>query len=178
MNRIVLVALVFFSHSVLGQKKLTTENGQVNFISNAELELIKASSTAVRGIIDQATSQFAFTMDVRTFKGFNSELQREHFLEKYMEIHKFPKATYTGKIIEKINFDDSTPQEVRAKGTLSIHGQDQIRIIKCRVSIINGVTNVECKFNIPLSDHNIVIPSIVSRKIATEIDVTLKAALQ
>jgi hypothetical protein len=154
-----------------------TEKGRIDFVSNAELELIQASSENVRGIIDPTTNQFAFTLDIKSFKGFNSELQREHFLEKYMEIHKYAKADFSGKIIEQVDFSVAGIHDVRAKGTLSIHGQNQIRIIKCKIIVKDGMLKVESSFVVPLSDHNITIPSIVNRKIATQIDVTFKATM-
>lgn len=178
MNRFFLIIFLLLSQEVLAQKRHVTDKGEIDFISNAELELIKASSAKVRGIIDPATNQFAFTVDIESFKGFNSALQREHFLDKYMEIHRYPKAEFSGKIIEQVDFKTSGVYHVRAKGVLSIHGEDQIRIIKCKVTIKDDVIKLESEFTIPLSDHNIAIPSIVSRKIATEIDVIFKAIVQ
>ena len=139
--------------------------------------MIKAASNDVRGIIDPATNKFAFTVDVNTFKGFNSELQREHFNEKYMESEKFPKASFSGKLIEQIDFTKNGTHEVRAKGDLDIHGVKQTRIIRGKLIINNGTLLVESQFLIPLSDHNISIPTIVSQKIATEIRVDFMASM-
>lgn len=160
-----------------GQSKFVTENGMISFTSNAELELIKANSDRVRGLIDVSNNQFAFVLEVQSFKGFNNELQREHFLDKYMEVHTFPRADFTGKIIEQIDFTADGFYEVRAKGVLNIHGQKQTRIIKGNIIIKNGVIKLDSNFTIPLSDHNIEIPSIVNRKIASVIDVNFKATL-
>jgi len=159
------------------QKKYSTQKAFINFSSEAELELIKAGSNDVRGIIDPTTNQFAFTVDVNTFKGFNSELQREHFNEKYMESEKFPKASFSGKLIEQIDFTKNGTHEVRAKGDLDIHGVKQTRIIRSKLIINNGTLLVESQFLIPLSDHNISIPTIVSQKIATEIRVDFMASM-
>lgn len=147
------------------------------FTSNAELELIKASSNQVQGLIDPASKEFAFSVDVISFEGFNSSLQRDHFNEKYMESDRFPKARFSGKIIEPIDFSADGSYDVRAKGNLEIHGQKQTRIIKSRVTITNGVLNIEARFLVPLTDHNISIPAIVSQKIATEIEVEFKATM-
>ena len=172
---VIVIILQNFIFSLFAQQKFETEQGEINFTSNAELELIKASSINVRGIIDPSNNQFAFTVEIKSFKGFNSELQREHFLDKYMEIHTYPKADFSGKIIEQIDFSVDGIHEVRAKGTLDIHGQKQIRIIKSKIVVKNHTIKLYSEFIIPLSDHNIAIPSIVNRKIAHEIDVTLQA---
>lgn len=176
-KKLVCCFLIFYSHQLQAQKKFSTENGEINFVSNAELELIKASSNKLKGIIDPSTNQFAFSLMVQSFKGFNSELQREHFNEKYMESEKYPRVSFTGKIIEQVDFMTDGTYEVRAKGDLDIHGQKQTRIIKSTIKINNGVLNIETDFKVPLTDHNISIPRIVNQKIATEIEVNVKAAM-
>lgn len=173
-----LFAVAFFSYvESQGQNKYTIQKASLEFTSEAELELIKAASLETRGVIDPATNQFAFSVDVTTFKGFNSALQREHFNEKYMESEKFPKASFSGKIIEQIDFSKNGTYEVRAKGDLDVHGVKQTRIIRGKISINNRTIQVNAQFTIPLSDHNISIPTIVSQKIATQIQVVFEAAL-
>jgi hypothetical protein len=172
------VISLLVSVSVIAQKKYSVENGQIDFISNAQLELIKASSGKVQGLIDPSTQQFAFAVDIKTFVGFNSELQREHFNEKYLESEKYPKARFSGKIIEPVDFSADNVYDVRAKGELEIHGQKQTRIIKSRITVRNGTLHIASVFNVPLADHNISIPNIVSQKIATEIEVEFNASLK
>ena len=145
--------------------------------SNAELELIKASSIETQGIIDPATNQFAFSVPVSSFKGFNSDLQRQHFNDNYMETTKYAKASFSGKIIEQVNWTRDSVYTIRAKGELDVHGQKQTRIIKAKLTVRKNELLVDADFNVPLADHNISIPRIVSQKIATEIDVKFKATL-
>jgi YceI-like domain len=167
--------LIFCSLQGEAQKKFSTATGTINFVSNAELELIKASSDNLQGIIDPGTNQFAFSILVKSFEGFNSELQREHFNEKYLESDKYPRITFSGKIIEQIDYTTDGTYEVRAKGDLDIHGQKQTRIIKSTVEIIDGVLTIVAVFKVPLADHNISIPRVVNQKIATEIEVSVRA---
>jgi polyisoprenoid-binding protein YceI len=169
--------LIFSSIQLQAQKKFGTVNGKINFVSNAELELITASSNKLKGVIDPATNQFAFSVQVQSFLGFNSELQREHFNEKYMESEKYPQVTFTGKIIEQLDFTINGIYEVRAKGDLEIHGQKQTRIIRSTITIENGVIEIDSDFKVPLADHNIAIPRIVNQKIATEIEVRVEAVM-
>lgn len=176
MKRLTFVLILLLGGlSSLAQKKYAIQSGSILFTSNAQLELIKASSDKVQGLLDPSTNQFAFTIDVKSFQGFNSELQREHFNEKYMESEKFPRARFSGKIIEQIDLLGDGTHDVRAKGDLEIHGQKQTRIIRSKVTIKNGTATIESAFLVPLADHNISIPSIVSQKIATEIEVNFKA---
>ncbi len=169
--------LIFSSIQLQAQKKFGTVNGKINFVSNAELELITASSNKLKGVIDPASNQFAFSVQVQSFLGFNSELQREHFNEKYMESEKYPQVTFTGKIIEQMDYTINGIYEVRAKGDLEIHGQKQTRIIRSTITIENGVVEIDSDFKVPLADHNIAIPRIVNQKIATEIEVRVEAVM-
>jgi len=178
LRRVFLVTFVLFWVSgSLAQSKYTVKKSEMNFTSNAELELIKASSTETQGILDPATNQFAFSVPAQSFRGFNSDLQRQHFNENYMESSKYPKASFTGKIIEQVNYSRDSVYTVRAKGELDIHGQKQTRIIKAKLTIRKSDIQIEADFNVPLTDHNISIPRIVSQKVATEIDVRFRATL-
>src|SRR5579864_3495440 len=108
---------------------------------------------------------------------FKGELQRQHFNERYMETDKYFEATFSGKIIEEIDFSKVGTYEVRAKGNLIIHGKKQTRIIKSKIIVDNGIITIESDFVVPLADHDISIPQIVSEKIATEIKVKLTATM-
>jgi hypothetical protein len=94
-----------------------------------------------------------------------------------METSKYAKASFAGKIIEQVNWSRDSVYSIRAKGELDIHGQKQVRIIKARLVVRNKELQVDADFNVPLADHNISIPRIVSQKIATDIDIKFKATL-
>jgi polyisoprenoid-binding protein YceI len=176
--RFITIGLLLFSGFILqAQKKFTSDNGEVSFTSNAKLELINASSKKIKGIVDPATGNFAFVVTIQSFEGFNSNLQREHFNEKYMEADKYYDATFSGKIIEAVDFTKDGVYDVRAKGNLVIHGKKQVRIIPSRVQIEKGVLKIDSNFTIPLADHDIKIPQLVTEKIATEIIVKMSVAL-
>ena len=167
--------LLFGQNSKEG--KYICQGGEIYFRSEAPLETIEAKSKNLRGIIDPVEKTFAWVVDINTFSGFNSPLQREHFKENYMETSKFPNAFFKGKIIE--NIDLSTPQKttLRAKGVLTIHGIDQERIIKVEVEIKEKTVLVSANFTIPLADHAINIPKIVNQKISEDVNVRITAKL-
>ncbi len=150
-------------------QKLFSNNGKIEFSSDAPLEKIKAASSYLRGIIDIKKQEFAFTIDIKTFKGFNSPLQREHFNENYMESNLFPKATYTGKLIDKLDISKDGKFTARSKGWLNIHGVAQERIIKSVFEIKDKKVTMTSNFNVLLKEYNISIPIIVHQKIAEEI---------
>ena len=110
--------------------------------------------------------------------GFNSELQREHFNDNYMESEKYKEATFTGKIVENIDLKTNGRYAVRAKGLLSIHGVEQERIIPADITVAEGTLQVTSSFNVLLSDHQIKIPKVVHQKIASIIDIKVTARLE
>ena len=159
-------------------KKYQCTNGTVTLKSVATLERIQAKSHKLRGVIDTENQQFAWTVDIRSLEGFNSPLQREHFNENYMESNRFPKASFTGRIIEKVDFDAPGVQLLRAKGKLALHGIEQERIIKCSLENKAGKLYISSSFTVAVAEHNIEIPRIVHQKIAEEIQVTVEAVLE
>ena len=131
--------------------------GNVRFYSEAKQELIRASSDEIKGAIDLNKKSFLFKLSIASFIGFNNPLQREHFNENYMETDRFPEATYSGKIIEDVDVSKNGEYDVRSKGKLKIHGIERERIIKAHIICKNGTIKIECKFIVPLADHDIKI---------------------
>jgi len=95
-----------------------------------------------------------------------------------MESDKFPQASFSGKIIEEVDFSKDGEYEVRAKGNLTIHGITQERIIKTNVSVKNKKITITGKFSVLLSEHNIPIPIVVYKKLANEIKVEVNTTLE
>lgn len=172
------VATLLTTMSLAAQVRYTTDTGTIQFKSDAPLELIRAASSDMKGIIDTDRRAFAFSVEMKSFQGFNSPLQREHFNENYLETNKYPKATYSGKIIENIDWDQAGTYEVRSKGKLSIHGLEQERIIKGTLIIGDGTIHLRSTFSVLLEEHQINIPKIMFQKISEEIKVVIEADLE
>ena len=149
----------------------------VRFNSDAPLEMIKASSPNMVGVVDIAQRTFLFKINIVSFQGFNSPRQKEHFNENYMESDIFPVAIYSGKIIEDVDFSKNGEYDIRSKGKLTIHGVERQRIVKCHISSSNGVISVKSGFSVLLAEYNIKIPRIVSDKLSPEIHVAVDAVL-
>ncbi len=154
-----------------------TTDGKVDFKSEAPLELISASSGELSGLLDINKKNFTFRINIRSFQGFNSPLQREHFNENYMESNKFPDASFKGKIIEDVDLSQDGVYQIRTKGIFTIHGVSQERILKNDVTVKNKTISIHSNFSVLLSDHNIPIPKVVYQKLANEIKVEINATL-
>ena len=164
-----------FTQSI--EKTFICRNGHISFISDAPLELIKASNEKLTGALNASDRSFSFRVPIKDFEGFNSSLQRVHFNEDYLETELFPTSTFKGKIIEEVDLGARGEYKIRAKGKLSIHGVVIDRIIKCDLIVNNGQINVSASFTVFIADHNISIPSILNQKIAKEVKVDVRFTL-
>jgi hypothetical protein len=149
-------------------------NGSVDFISDAPLELIKASNDKLSGVLNMIDRSFSFQIPTKAFEGFNSGLQKVHFNEDYMETELFPNSTFKGKIIEEVDLTVPGDYKIRAKGKLNIHGVEIDRIVRCDLRVTDNKINVNATFTVFIADHDISIPSILNQKIATEIKVDIR----
>ena len=174
-NWIFISMLIALNFGNLDAQIFKTIKGEAYFKSDAPLELIEAKSKKLKGVINSEKRTFAFSIPIQSFKGFNSALQRIHFNENYLESDAFSNATFTGKIIEKIDFSKDGVYNVRAKGKLKIHNIEQERIIKSKLEIKNGKVLVSTNFTILLEEHDIRVPKVVYQKIAQEIFVSVEA---
>lgn len=180
MNAISIFASLFLLGSQLYvvPQNYTTQAGVIRFWSDAPLEFIEARSESLRGILVPAQNEFAFSVKIESFQGFNSPLQREHFNENYLESNIYPDATFAGKIIETIDFSTPGKHVVRAKGKFTVHGVSRERIIRSTLEVDDsGNLRIESAFTVLLEEHQIRVPKMISKKIAEEIQVEVNLTL-
>ncbi len=177
---VAIFAIFLFSENYTFQTQILYKltEGKVQFRSDAPLETIEANSKDLKGVIDIEKRSFAFSVPMRSFEGFNNPLQKEHFNENYLESSKYPNASFSGKIIEKIDLSKDGTYTIRAKGKLNIHGVIQERILKSRVVVQGNSFTLKSYFTVILEEHNISIPKIVNQKIAEEIQVQVEATFE
>lgn len=173
------IALCIFPISwLLAQRHSSTySRGHVEFISEAPHETIHAKSDALKGVVDWEKGTFLFTVDIKSFTGFNTPVQREHFNENYMESDLYPIASFQGKFIETFRIDKAQHMTVRAKGKMKIHGIEREIIVPLVLKIKNGEVLVKAQFVVALDNYNIKIPRIVSEKLSPNINIIVSTAL-
>ncbi len=152
------------------QKYFVTE-GYISFYSSAPLEDIKAENRKVTSLFNSVTGDIAFSVPINQFQ-FEKKLMQEHFNEKYLESDKYPRSTFSGKVL---GYDPSVSsiQDVLARGKLTIHGVARDVQIPGTIENKNGVLMVKSKFMIRLADYNINIPKLVWQNIAEQVEVTV-----
>lgn len=153
------------------------KQGIIRFYSEAPQELISASTTQLRGVLDIKKKQFVFKVPNVSFMGFNSPLQREHFNENYIETDIYPESGFRGKIIEDVDVSKDGVYKVRAKGKLIIHGVEQERIIDVDIKTKDGKLSVRSEFLVALGEHNIKIPRVVYDKLAPDIHIAVSGSM-
>ncbi len=177
MLRLLLITLSFFISRQAVAQVYEIQKGMIRFFSEAPQELIRASTTELKGKLDIQKKTFAFKVSNASFQGFNSPLQREHFNENYMESEVYPESSFTGKIIEDVDVSKDGEYKLRAKGKLKIHGVEQERIIDVEIRAKSGKLIVHSEFFVSLYDHNIKIPKVVYDKLAPDIHVTVGGSM-
>ena len=126
--------------------------------------------------MDLTKNTFAFSIPVNSFQGFNSPLQKEHFNEYYLETSKYPKSTFTGKIIGLEQCDSSCDISVKAKGKLKIHGVTKVVTIPVQIQRKDSLIDASAEFDVLLRDYNISIPKILESKISPTISIKVKSS--
>ncbi|WP_018478154.1 YceI family protein [Pontibacter roseus] len=173
MRRILLFGIVIWLLPVccLAQQGIyQTAKGTVVFFSKAPLEDITAENKAAISLINTVNNEIVVRVTISRFD-FPNKLMQEHFNENYLESDKHPTATFKGKINEAIPWDTPGSYPASASGVLHIHGKSVNRTIKGTITVGNQEIGLDSKFQVPLADHDIQIPTIVFNKIAEVLDV-------
>jgi polyisoprenoid-binding protein YceI len=169
---------VMASFSVQAQKYMT-RNGHISFFSEAPLENIEAHNRQVNTAFDAGTGELVFRILMKSFE-FEKALMQEHFNENYVESHKFPNATFTGKVsnLKEIDLTKNGVYNAVVEGDLTIHGVT--RQVKENGTLeVNGDNLTgKCVFNIRLSDYNVTIPKAVANNIAETIEIRVDVAMR
>jgi len=157
-----------------GQDLYSCKNATISLFSSAPIEDIAATSASGSSVLNAATGELAFSINISSFK-FKKSLMQEHFNSEYMESDKYPKASFRGKIRERINLSQNGTYPVTATGDLDVHGVKQSRTLQGSITVNNGVVSLASEFMVKCADHNIEIPKIVFHNIAESIKITVAA---
>ncbi len=154
-----------------------TREAHVWFYSHAPLEDITAHSYQGTIVLKPKTQEVVAKVLIRSFQ-FKKALMQEHFNENYMESHKYPYATFKGKILQPIDWNQPATHEIEVQGTLTIHGVSREVKLPGKVTIDkNKNIKVYSRFYVLLKDYNIKRPKVVEQNIAEKIQVTVEGTL-
>lgn len=176
-----LLILLFslFTH-LRAQELYSTREGYISFLSETRIERIFAESSEAHSFLNVKTGEVAFSINIESFR-FRIKLMQEHFNEQYMESARYPRASFSGFLEqpEKINMKAPSELQLHVKGRLTIRGIAQeisapVKLTIGENNLISGVT----EFTLRPEDFGIKIPSVVGRKIAKEVAVSVRSEYQ
>ncbi len=174
---IFLAAFVCVSFDTHLAEVFTIKSATVSFLSKANFEKIRATSTSLKGTIDITKRSFSFSLLICSFEGFLNKLQKKHYCERYVEGDKFPTAAFKGKIIEEVDLSVPGTYLVRAKGMLLLHGVEKEMIITSNVIVKEDEMTITAKFPITLANHDMKLSKMSTIVIAKVVDAEIKISL-
>lgn len=156
------------------QEKYFTKTGVISFFSKAPLEDIAARNQQVVSFLDMKTGELVFSVSMKAFQ-FEKPLMQEHFNENYVESHKYPKASFKGKVlnIQEINLLQDKNYPVTLEGILNIHGVDRKLKTAATIEVKGHHLEAKAQFYITPQEFTIEIPFLMKEYIARRIDITV-----
>ena len=155
--------------------KVVCRDGYVKIFSKTAMEDINAETKSAVSIFEPQTGHLRVRIQITSFV-FPNHLMQEHFNENYMESDKFPMSIFegvaTGIDWDKLSSTGVSPAVV--KGDLEIHGTKKAYSVPGTFKkAADGTFQGEAVFKVKIADHDIKVPSIVSKNIADSIEITL-----
>ena len=151
-----------------------TKNGRISFFSKTPLENISADNNQVISILNIETGLLEFSVLNNAFH-FPKAKMEEDFNEDYIESNRYPKSLFKGSITDvgKISSLKDGSYNVNVEGDLTIHGVSKKIGTSAAITIKDGKLSATSSFKILVKDYNIKIPSVVTNKIAENIEITV-----
>ena len=153
-----------------------TRNGYIEFYSHTPLEDIKAQNNEVVSILNSTTGEMEFKVAIKGFH-FPKTAMEEHFNgPDYMNSTKYPKAGFKGKItnVSTVDLSKNGTYKATVSGDLTIREVTKSITVTGTLTVNNGKVNIQSTFPVKRKDYNIIGESFVQKKIAEEIEITVK----
>jgi polyisoprenoid-binding protein YceI len=177
---ILVLSLSVIATMSFAQAKYFTKTGKIEFDATAAKspEDIKGVNKSTTMVLDSKTGDMQFLVLMKGFE-FTRALMQEHFNENYVESTKFPKAEFKGKIVDNtaVNYAKDGTYKVKVKGKLTMHGvtndTEADGVLTVKAGKITATATIVALF----ADYKIVIPGLVSDKVAKSAKININCAL-
>ena len=178
-TRFFTLLILFFSLGLSATAQIYGgKKGAVKLTGTAPQETIVATSSTLKGKIDAQSMKFNFQQSLDFFSFSQGAMQKKDAEEKYWETDKFPKASFSGIILNQVDLSKDGVYRVTTKGKFEMHGETKDMKIPATITVRGGQIEVNAKFSIFLTDFNIEIPRLMSMKVAEEFMVELSLSLE
>ncbi|UAB82389.1 YceI family protein [Marixanthomonas sp. SCSIO 43207] len=174
----IVIVILFFSTFAMGQNKFITRTGTINFEASVpSFEEVAATNKSATVIVNTENGELAALVLVKAFR-FKNALMEEHFNESYAESDKFPKATFRGKLLD-FSFEKlSNETDYLISGKLEFHNVTKcIENIPVRLIYKSNKINLSGTITVQSADFNIIIPSILQKKVSDKIEISFSFVL-
>ncbi|WGH74325.1 YceI family protein [Tenacibaculum tangerinum] len=168
----VFVLFLFVTQAIFSQQYFT-RTGTTEFKASVDtFEPVEAKNNSTTVVLDTNDGAIASLLLVKGFR-FRVALMQEHFNENYMDSNEYPKATFKGKIHDFNVTELSSTKEYKISGTLTIKGKSKLISTKATLQKSGNMIILKSSFSVTPQDFNIKIPSIVRKKIAERIHISI-----
>jgi hypothetical protein len=172
-----LLTLLLTFSEIAAQHIYTTENGVITFFSEAPVADVDARNEKVKVELNTSTKELTFHATMADFDFKNNKMGRDAD-KKYLERAKYPKASFKGKVITKIDFEKSGEYPVKVSGLLKIHGTEKKVTEKGTITVKGKQLTLKADFPALLKDYNIETPKILGKEMtADKVSVKVNATL-
>jgi len=173
-----IVLFIFLVSCQLGfSQTYFTRTGTTEFKASVEaFEPVEATNNSTTAILKTESGDIAAQLFINAFK-FRVALMQEHFNENYMDSNKYPKAIFRG-LLKGFDFSEfSEEKEYDLSGTLTVRGVKKEINSKATLKKVGDAIQMTATFSVKPQDFDIKIPSIVRKKIADQINVSINYEL-
>jgi polyisoprenoid-binding protein YceI len=170
MKTLITIAIIILSslQGVAAQNKHVSTNGYISFFSKAPIADVDAKNEKVKVELNTSDGEVIFDITMKDFQFKNNKMGRDA-RKKYLEIDKYPKAGFKGKIQGDINYDKPGSYKAMATGKLKIHGVEKNISEAGTVTVGNkGQVKLQSEFGVTLADYNIETPQILGQEMTDD----------
>lgn len=169
--------LLGLTDKVAAQDAYVTNKGQITFFANAPIADVDATNNKVSMKLNTSTGELSVDIDMQAFRFKNKKMGRDA-RRNYIEIDKFPKASFIGKISGKVDVDKPGSYPVKTRGKLKIHGVENEITEEGTIYVKQGQIRIHSEFDVALEDHKIERPKILGQEMTdSKVSVTVDATL-
>jgi YceI-like domain len=151
-----------------------TRFGLTTLFSATPVVDIEARNSKTSAVIDLNTGQVAVSILMTDFQ-FERSLMQTHFNESYLETDQYPKAIFTGQLVDYQpgSLQPGAKLTAIAKGELSMHGKLRQVSTPVWLELKDGRLIGTTRLVISPADYGIEIPLVVRDHIAKAVDVNI-----
>ena len=179
MKKFLLSFVLLLTINITFAQRYYTKTAQISFDAGTGLEDIIGVNKSSMTVIDVPTGQIQISTLIRGFE-FKSQLMQDHFNENYMETDKYPKATFSGVIVNmgSIDFKKNGTYAATVKGMLEIRGVKNPVETKAKFVVNGDNITATCEFVVLMSQYKINIPSLVADKLSKTAKINVNCIYQ